>query len=76
MVIFQYESVIFFKVELACRLKMPLFIHEREAHVALMEVLDPLHSQLPPTVVHCFTGTEDELTAYLAKGYYIGLTGK
>eukprot|EP00039_Didymoeca_costata_P024392 m.10178 g.10178 ORF g.10178 m.10178 type:complete len:303 (-) comp4215_c0_seq1:197-1105(-) len=30
---------------------------------------------LPPLVVHCFTGNESELDAYIARGFYIGLTG-
>ncbi|KAK1945902.1 3'-5' ssDNA/RNA exonuclease TatD [Phytophthora citrophthora] len=65
------------QVTLACELKMPLFVHEREAHEALVEVLQPFieSGQLPPTVVHCFTGTEKEMKKYLDMGFYIGLTG-
>ncbi|KAG7390195.1 hypothetical protein PHYPSEUDO_008649 [Phytophthora pseudosyringae] len=65
------------QVALACELQMPLFIHEREAHEALVEVLHPFveSGTLPPTVVHCFTGKEEELSKYLAMGLYIGLTG-
>ncbi|KAF4031122.1 RNA 3'-terminal phosphate cyclase domain-containing protein [Phytophthora infestans] len=65
------------QVALACELKMPLFVHEREAHEALVEVLQPfLDSRtLPPTVIHCFTGQESELRKYLDMGFYIGLTG-
>ncbi|OWZ05323.1 RNA 3'-phosphate cyclase [Phytophthora megakarya] len=65
------------QVALASELKMPLFVHEREAHEALVEVLNPFVESgvLPPTVVHCFTGTEKELGKYLDMGLYIGLTG-
>lgn len=65
------------QVALACELKMPLFVHEREAHEALVEVLNPFleSATLPPTVVHCFTGKEDEMRKYLKMGLYIGLTG-
>ncbi|KAL4105845.1 hypothetical protein PRIC1_003901 [Phytophthora ramorum] len=65
------------QVALACELKMPLFVHEREAHEALVEVLQPFVANgiLPQTVVHCFTGTEDEMKRYLAMGFSIGLTG-
>ncbi|KAL3666856.1 hypothetical protein V7S43_007806 [Phytophthora oleae] len=65
------------QVALACELKMPLFVHEREAHASLVEVLQPFieSGQLPPTVVHCFTGTEKEMKKYLEMGFYIGLTG-
>eukprot|EP00742_Colponemidia_sp_Colp-10_P001693 GILJ01001815.1.p1 GENE.GILJ01001815.1~~GILJ01001815.1.p1 ORF type:complete len:487 (-),score=99.71 GILJ01001815.1:83-1543(-) len=63
------------QVELACRLKKPLFVHERDAHADVVAILDKFAGRLPPVVIHCFTGTEEELTAYLAKGYFIGLTG-
>ncbi|ETL92169.1 RNA 3'-phosphate cyclase [Phytophthora nicotianae] len=65
------------QVALACELKMPLFVHEREAHEALVEVLQPFVESgvLPPTVVHCFTGDENEMMKYLEMGFYIGLTG-
>lgn len=64
------------QVALAVRLRKPLFVHEREAHGALLEVLRP-HAEsgdLPPTVVHCFTGTEAEAREYVRLGLYIGLT--
>ncbi|KAG6976039.1 hypothetical protein JG688_00001761 [Phytophthora aleatoria] len=65
------------QVALACELRMPLFVHEREAHGALVEVLQPFveSETLPPTVVHCFTGDESEMRKYLDMGFYIGLTG-
>lgn len=71
------ERVFKAQVELACELQMPLFLHEREAHEAFVRVLKPFldAGMLPPVVVHCFTGTEREMLAYLAMGFYIGLTG-
>jgi RNA 3'-phosphate cyclase len=65
------------QVALACELKLPLFVHEREAHEALVEVLSPFveSGTLPPTVVHCFTGTEEEMQRYLHMGFSIGITG-
>ncbi|KAG7395595.1 hypothetical protein PHYBOEH_003469 [Phytophthora boehmeriae] len=65
------------QVALACELQMPLFVHEREAHEALVEVLNPFveAGTLPLTVIHCFTGQERELRRYLDMGFYIGLTG-
>ncbi len=63
------------QVKLACELQMPLFLHEREAQAALLAVLDSFGAQLPPVVVHCFTGSEAELSVYLRRGYFIGITG-
>jgi len=63
------------QVELACELQMPLFLHERDAHFRLIEILEKYKGSLPPAVVHCFTGTGEELDSYLAMGLYIGITG-
>ena len=67
------------QVELACKLRKPLFIHEREAHHDLLMVLKDAESKhpdgLPPVLIHCFTGTEREARSYIQLGYYIGVTG-
>lgn len=63
------------QVQLACELKMPLFLHERDAHERFVEILTRCQPQLGPTVVHCFTGTAHELDVYLQMGFHIGITG-
>lgn len=63
------------QLDMACRLKKPLFLHERDAHAEFVRILDARAGQLPPAVVHCFTGTRDELAAYVRRGFYIGVTG-
>lgn len=63
------------QVEIACKLGKSLFLHEREAHVDLVRVLQRFRDNLPPVVVHCFTGTEAEAKRYIELGYYVGLTG-
>jgi TatD DNase family protein len=60
---------------LACELGKPLFIHEREAHAEMVEILSRHSSTLPPAVIHCFTGTIEEAKKYIEMGLYIGLTG-
>jgi len=30
---------------------------------------------LPPTLIHCFTGTRKEADFYIQRGFYIGITG-
>ncbi|TYZ68133.1 hypothetical protein PybrP1_000933 [[Pythium] brassicae (nom. inval.)] len=71
------ERVFRAQVELACELKLPLFLHERDAHATFVSVLQPFldAKRLPPVVVHCFTGSESELRKYIQMGFYIGLTG-
>ncbi|WP_428265906.1 TatD family hydrolase [Haliangium sp.] len=63
------------QVELAAELGLPLFLHERAASEALLEVLRPRRDRLSAAVVHCFTGTGDELAAYLDLDLHIGITG-
>ena len=80
------EQVFAAQVQLAVELGKPLFLHERDAHEAFVAVLDRARTQqgghpgpdgaLPvPAVVHCFTGSSTALAAYLARGFFIGITG-
>ncbi|KAL9189516.1 hypothetical protein ACHAXT_009191 [Thalassiosira profunda] len=64
------------QVKLAVELDKPLFLHEREAHQDLIRVLDEWKGdELPPIVVHCFTGEKEEALEYVRRGYYVGFTG-
>ncbi len=62
-------------IELAIEIQKPLFLHVREAHKTFMEILKPVKDHLPKTVVHCFTGSGEELQEYIEMGFYIGITG-
>lgn len=64
-----------FQVKIACDLRKPLFIHEREACDDLCQIMDKFEDRLPPAVIHCFTGTAGEAIKYIDKGFNIGLTG-
>lgn len=63
------------QVQLAVRYQKALLIHERDSHDGILEVLKGFESTLPPVVIHCFTGTKDQLATYVSKGFYIGVTG-
>ena len=63
------------QVELAQRLDMPLFLHEREAHQDLVDILKKHEEVLEKSVVHCFTGTKTEAENYIDLGCFIGVTG-
>ena len=64
------------QLELAVEIKKPLFLHERGAYDDFLECMDEYTEALKdiPKVVHCFTGTLEEVKAYLERGYYIGFT--
>jgi len=63
------------QVQLAVRYQKALLIHERDSHTEILEVLKDFESTLPPVVMHCFTGTADQIKTYVKKGFYIGVTG-
>lgn len=63
------------QVELAIELGKPLFLHSRDAFPAFFGLLTDYKNELPKAVAHCFTGTREELHAYLDLGLYIGMTG-
>lgn len=63
------------QVELAIDAGKPLFLHERGAHEDFVAVLAGFGKDLPRCVVHCFTGTAAEARDYVARGYYLGITG-
>ncbi len=63
------------QLELATELKLPIFLHEREAHQTQLEVLHNYHDKLTGAVAHCFTGSREEAFNYLDLGLSIGITG-
>ncbi|GLG96634.1 hypothetical protein R5R35_010439 [Gryllus longicercus] len=63
------------QVALACELQKPLFIHEREAHKDLLDILEKFRENLPTVVMHCFTGSLEQAEKYINMGIYIGITG-
>lgn len=53
----------------------PLFLHQRDAHADFMAIMKQFDVRLPAAVVHCFTGTREELFDYLDQDWHIGITG-
>ena len=53
----------------------PLFLHQRDAHADFMAMMKNFDGRIGPAVVHCFTGTREELFDYLDNDWYIGITG-
>ena len=59
-------------LEIAARLGLPVFMHERDAHRRFVELLKPFRDRLGPAVIHCFTGDRDALHAYLDLDLHVG----
>ncbi len=63
------------QLDLAVETGLPVFLHQRDAHAAFVDILNEYLPRLGCGVAHCFTGTEQELRDYLDMGLYIGITG-
>ena len=62
-------------LELACTVRKPLFLHQRDAHTDFYSMLCAYREHIPGGVVHCFTDSHQALRDYLDLGMYIGITG-
>ena len=62
-------------LEIAARLGLPVFMHERDAHRRFVDILRPFRDRLGPAVIHCFTGDREALHAYLDLDLHVGFTG-
>ncbi|RPE80105.1 TatD family hydrolase [Vulcaniibacterium tengchongense] len=63
------------QLEIAAETGKPLFLHQRDAHADFMAILRGFDGRLGPAVVHCFTGTREELFDYLDRDWHVGITG-
>ncbi len=63
------------QLELAAELRMPIFIHERDAADDMLTIVRRYRERISKIVVHCFTGDEATLKAYLELDLHIGITG-
>jgi TatD DNase family protein len=69
------ERVFRLQLELAVETRLPVFLHQRDAHDAFVSILREYRPRLSDGVAHCFTGDERELRDYLDLGLSIGITG-
>ena len=61
------------QMELARELKLPVIVHERDAHEDGMKVVD----EFPEVtgVFHCYSGSAEMAKELVKRGWYIGFTG-
>jgi TatD DNase family protein len=63
------------QLELAADLRLPVFLHERGAHARFIAILSRYRDRLPRAVLHCFTGSREELAVCLDLDLHVGITG-
>lgn len=71
----QQKKVFSAQIQLAARLKLPLFLHQRDAFTPWFDLLTPYLATVPAMISHCFTGNKEQLIQCIDAGMYIGITG-
>jgi TatD DNase family protein len=66
------KQVFIKQLDLAKEFDLPVIIHCRMAHKDVIEIIKAKKLR---GVVHCFTGTIEEMKRYLDLGFYIGING-
>lgn len=63
------------QIELAKELKLPVIIHDREAHKDTMDILRACHAEKVGGILHCFSGSREMAREVLDLGMYIAFGG-
>ncbi len=63
------------QLALAAKLNRPVLMHERDASEDFIAILKEYRNALPGALLHCFTGNQASLEAYLELDLHIGITG-
>jgi TatD DNase family protein len=69
------ETCFIQQLEAAGELDLPLIFHERDSSGRFYEIIKAHGPESRKGVIHCFSGTKQELFNYLDLGYFIGITG-
>ena len=62
-------------IAIARRAGLPLVVHIRDAHAEAAEILAREGADVAGGVIHCFTGTKQEVRPYLDLGFHISVAG-
>ncbi len=63
------------QLELAQTAKLPVIIHDRDAHEEVYATLEKMGKGERKGVIHCFSGDRNLAEAFIALGYYISIPG-
>lgn len=63
------------QMELAREQELPVIIHSRDAAEDTLKLVQGIHGEQIPGVVHCFSYSPEQAFAYIKMGYYIGIGG-
>ncbi len=63
------------QLEIAAEVGLPVFVHDRDSNGEVADQLGRFRTALTGVVVHCFTGSAEDLARLLELDCYIGITG-
>jgi len=63
------------QIGLARELKLPIVVHDREAHRETLEILKSEEAWENGGIIHCFSGDEQMAKACIEMGFYISIPG-
>lgn len=63
------------QLDLAVEMRKPVVLHVRDAHGAMIDLLNSRQGSLPAGVLHCFSGSAESAVIYQRLGFYISFAG-
>jgi TatD DNase family protein len=63
------------QIELAKELRLPIVVHDREAHQETMEILKSEKAEECGGIIHCFSGDDEMAKVCIDMGFYISIPG-
>lgn len=72
------KEIFLLQLDLARKFNLPVILHCRMAHEEMIKILESqiaLSYKKIKGVIHCFTGTPEEMEQYLNMGFYVGING-
>lgn len=63
------------QVLLGCNTRKPLVVVDMNATKHVLRVLDQHMTQIPPVIIHAFSGSKDDLKRYVKRGFFISFDG-
>jgi TatD DNase family protein len=63
------------QIRLAKELRLPIVVHDREAHQETMEILKSEKAEECGGIIHCFSGNYEMAKVCIEMGFYISIPG-
>nr|WP_122011993.1 TatD family hydrolase [Maliibacterium massiliense] len=63
------------QVALAQQVHKPIIVHMREATADTLDILESFGANLPPGVMHCYSGSYETARRLLDRGWYVSFSG-